>query len=510
MPTPTPPPCSTPAARTPVTIVGGGLAGLTAAFELTARGVPVDLFESSDRLGGKAGSDRLPAWLDGSLVPGSGPLPGGVASDHGYHIFPKWYVNLRALWGRVGIDAGTAVFEGGNYLEIPRARDGVRAPFRPEPTLGRQELLAVLDLVLQSDEAVEGITLQSFLKSRPWFAYRPRSPLNDLVLNALTIGDPDLSARAVRNVFRQWLPVFFERNWDALRDSLDAGFIEPLAQAIRDSGLGHVHLHHRLGTLARNGDGTISAVIHRPDGSVEHRDGPLILALPLEVLRALDGPELFRAGAPLSRLHRLNANPFSALDVFFADRLPGMPLEHFTLVGSEYGLTAFDIGQHWPALQAGPGTVLQFVASRSRRFLSLTDAAFVEVLRDHIAQWIPEIARPGRVAAFVPHRNAGTPLFINEVGKWEDRLPTWDGALPNVWFAGDHVRNTTDIASMEGAVRSGLDAAEAVRRTVALTTAPVPILPPVDLPPWTRLLEGSGEALTGRLVELLGSIGARS
>lgn len=500
-------PSPPPQAPVSITVVGGGLAGLAAAYELASRGLPVELFEASGRLGGKAGSDPCPPWFDGHLVPRSGTLPGGVASDHGYHIFPKWYVNVRALWERLGIDVRQAVFEGGDYLELPRAEGGERAPFRPEPTLGRQELLAVLDLVLQRDADVDGITLQSFLKSRPWFAYERHSALNDLVLNALTIGDPDLSARAVRNVFRQWLPVFFERNWDALRDSLDAGFIEPLAQGVRDGQLGSIRTGHALVNLERREDRSIAAVLRGPDGRVIHRTGPLVLALPLEVLRALDGPELFRAGSPLSRLHELNTNPFSALDVFFRDRLPALPMEHFTLSGSDYGLTAFDIGQHWPDLRKRPGTVLQFVVSRAKTLQGLNDPAFVAALQGHISEWIPEIADPDRVEAFVPHRNHGQRLFVNEVGKWDARLPPWHRSMPNVWFAGDHVQNDTDIASMEGAVRSGLVAAELVRREVAPATEPVPVLPPLALPPWARLLEGSGEVLSARLAQWLEGLG---
>jgi len=44
---------------TPVAIVGGGIAGLAAAFELTLRSVPFTLFEASDRLGGLIRTDHV-------------------------------------------------------------------------------------------------------------------------------------------------------------------------------------------------------------------------------------------------------------------------------------------------------------------------------------------------------------------------------------------------------------------------------------------------------------------
>ncbi len=61
-----------------VAVVGGGLAGLSASVRLLQAGFAVTLYEASDRLGGKAGAVSL----------------GGQLHDHGYHIFPAWYLNV--------------------------------------------------------------------------------------------------------------------------------------------------------------------------------------------------------------------------------------------------------------------------------------------------------------------------------------------------------------------------------------------------------------------------------
>jgi hypothetical protein len=68
-------------------VVGGGLAGMTVARELALRGWHVTLLERSRRLGGKAGSDLR----DGRLI------------EHGYHVFPKWYPNVRSIVERIGV-----------------------------------------------------------------------------------------------------------------------------------------------------------------------------------------------------------------------------------------------------------------------------------------------------------------------------------------------------------------------------------------------------------------------
>jgi hypothetical protein len=77
---------TTPTTRSAI-IVGGGLAGMTVARELRLRGWRVTLLERSKRLGGKAGSD----------------IKNGRLVEHGYHVFPQWYPNARAILARIGV-----------------------------------------------------------------------------------------------------------------------------------------------------------------------------------------------------------------------------------------------------------------------------------------------------------------------------------------------------------------------------------------------------------------------
>jgi isorenieratene synthase len=91
------PPASRAAAadRAPkVVVIGGGIAGVSAAVVLAEHGVPVVLCEAGGRLGGRLGTDPH-------------TLPDGTVQlvDHGFHGFFRQYYNWRRMLGRVG--AGT-------------------------------------------------------------------------------------------------------------------------------------------------------------------------------------------------------------------------------------------------------------------------------------------------------------------------------------------------------------------------------------------------------------------
>ncbi|MFK7914805.1 MAG: FAD-dependent oxidoreductase [Pseudomonadales bacterium] len=471
--------------ETAVVIVGGGLAGMVTALELVSRGMAVELFEKSDRLGGKAGADAHPQLFDktGALDP-TLSLPEGVESDHGYHVFPKWYTNMRALWKKIGV-CESEVYEGKEYLDIAPALDGQRQPFAKEPPPNLKQIMSICDLVLQPDAAVNELTLQGFLRSRDYDPEYDPITLNSFILNALTIGDMDISSRACRNVFRQWLPVFSQHNWDGLKGSLDEILIERLRIAIEQAAIAHegsfeCHFGHQLTALDVCAAGRATITIEGDCGERVYSERPVVLCIPQEVLRTLADDQLYTAAPAISELHYLRSNPFSAIDVHFDCELPGMIDEHFTLTDSPFGLTGFDIARHWPRLAARKNTVLQFVAANSRGFEGLSAAGFVKVISAELARYFPEM--PERVAYFVPHINTDVPLFVNDVGSWQHRPSTRLG-IADLYLASDYAQHDTDVTSMEGAIRSGLNAAEALRADHAPTSPAVDIAPTTPLPP---------------------------
>src|SRR4051795_4502866 len=81
-----------------VAVLGGGVAGLSAAHELAERGFKVHVYERRPALGGKARSLSVPD----SGVNGRMPLPG----EHGFRFFPGFYKHVTDTMRRIPFGAG--------------------------------------------------------------------------------------------------------------------------------------------------------------------------------------------------------------------------------------------------------------------------------------------------------------------------------------------------------------------------------------------------------------------
>ena len=93
-----------------VAVLGGGVAGMSAAHELARRGFAVEVFESLAIPGGKARSMPVP----GSSTDGRPPLPG----EHGFRFFPRFYRHITATMQEIPLASGGFVID--NLQETTR------------------------------------------------------------------------------------------------------------------------------------------------------------------------------------------------------------------------------------------------------------------------------------------------------------------------------------------------------------------------------------------------------
>src|SRR5699024_7333495 len=124
------------ATTTRVVVVGGGLAGLSAACELATRGLPVTVLEGRSRFGGATFSFTRE----------------GMRVDNGQHVLLRCYDHYRAFVERIGTATAiglqrrfTMPLRNGSGTSTALRRTSGPAPFHLLAGLAGYDLLAVTD-----------------------------------------------------------------------------------------------------------------------------------------------------------------------------------------------------------------------------------------------------------------------------------------------------------------------------------------------------------------------------
>ncbi|MFZ5471460.1 MAG: FAD-dependent oxidoreductase [Myxococcota bacterium] len=436
-----------------IVVVGGGLAGILTARELALKGLPVTLLEGAPRLGGKAGAD----------------LVGGQWREHGYHIFPAWYVNLRALLAELGIllidfDRWHYIEPGG--LSHPRTMqvpDGPLAALRVLRTglLPWQHTLLywyfVLDMLgepLSRKALLDQVSRVGMMRGRWYMTDRIPELESENVLKASAIPVYDMSAMTAKIISAFWVraPLPF---LSILPGNLQQQLIDPLAASLPPSVT--VKLEEKV--LKVNAAGSRVGSVTAQDGGGSTRNYPtdaVVLTTPLEVTRTLIQADVQRLDPDLGDFEHLQAAPMAALHLTLNRVLPGVPKEHVFLHGGRYGLSFIDLAPHWGL----PTTTLSFISSNFVPLRDLPPASQYEALFEEISRYLG--IGLADVDSHELRPNVETPLFINTIGAWPNRPEVRAQRIDNLFFAGDWVRNVVDLACMEGAVASALEAAKAV------------------------------------------------
>jgi len=222
-------------------------------------------------------------------------------------------------------------------------------------------------------------------------------------------------------------------------------------------------------------------------------DGDVILALPLTQLSSLVTPQIARHAPNLSDLRYLRCEPMISIDLFFRKKLEGLPNGITVLLDSPYEMSFFDNSQNWKSLEGG-NTVLNVVASNAD---TLTPSVYsnrhiIDTLLHELSRYIDFDREDLFDCRTHLQTNVGEELFVNQVGSWQWR-PTATCGIPNLYIAGDYCRTFVDVVTIEGAVVSGLIAAEALRRRGG-RGYPIQILQPDQYP----VLAMSGLAMAQR------------
>jgi phytoene dehydrogenase-like protein len=300
-------------------VVGGGLAGMVIAGELASRQWRVTLLERSPRLGGKAGSD----------------LQNGRHVEHGYHVFPQWYPNVRAILARIGvslIDFDRYYFVRlGEYprLITVRGLSGPRAVLHSifrgllpwyHNVLYFYSVIDMLSRLLSETRLLDHVSHIGLMRGK-WYVSESVAELHqENMLKATAIPAYDISAMTVERFLGYWV-----RQGDpflsVLPGDLQEAFIEPQVRELEALGVDIRHGAEVTGVRIQ--DGAVASVRLRDESEVT--GDVFVLCTPFEVTRQWVKDELYTLDPALGHMHLLEAQPMAALHLHLRHRIPHLP-----------------------------------------------------------------------------------------------------------------------------------------------------------------------------------------
>jgi uncharacterized protein with NAD-binding domain and iron-sulfur cluster len=506
---------------TRVAILGGGVAGLTAAHELAERGFDVVVLEARDLPGGKARSLPVP----GSGTDGRHDLP----AEHGFRFFPGFYRHLPDTMRRIPHGAGTVLDHLTGASQILLAQAG-----------GRNELVAgahlpesLQDLAVLSRFLFEWMTslgipphehallmerLLALLTScderryeqwerQSWWTFidadRRSPPFRKFLADGLTrtlvaARAREISARTGGLILAQLIFDLTRAGGRADR-VLDAptndAWIDPWVAYLRGLGVELRLESPVLGLTVERGRIAGATV---PDGRVTADF--YVAALPVEVMRQLAGAQLRALEPRLAGLDRLVTRWMNGF-LFYLDRDVRLVHGHAIYIDSEWALTSISQAQFWDEVdlaEYGDGRVRGILSidvsdweTPGRRTGKVASKCTREEIRGEVWGQLVDHLDRGELdedwivhwfldpAIQFPNPSEVTnlePLLINTAGSWADRPDAATG-IPNLLLAADYVRTHTDLATMEGANEAARRAVNAILDTTRSGAARCDVFP---------------------------------
>ncbi|MBF6043689.1 FAD-dependent oxidoreductase [Streptomyces sp. NRRL B-1677] len=503
-----------------VAVLGGGVAGLTAAHELAERGFRVTVYEKKAP-GGKARSMDVP----GSARGGRKPLPG----EHGFRFIPGFYRNLPDTLRRIPFP-GNANGCHGNLVastEVMLARIGhedIRLPFRsvgkPPPLLTpdalRRALTGFLDAfgnIPVHETAYFVSRLLVWLTScdarrigawerTPWWEFIRAARMSPNYQRLLAIGITRnivatkaevASTKTVSTCIEAFLFNALGRGADGEPDRvLDAptneAWIDPWVAHLRSLGV-----TFEIGSAVRDlriaGGRITEAVLQDPSGAKRSVTADhFVSAMPVEHARTTWNAQVRAADPQLARCDKLRTDWMTGIQFYLTEPTPILH-GHVNHIDSPWSITSVGQAQYWSGrdfrADYGDGAAADCLSVDVSEWdrpgilygKTAKQCTREEVAREVWAQMKAGLNDTGRTVLsdakihswfLDPAVEIGGPrpvndeqLLIHPTGTWHNR-PSARTAIPNLFLCGDYVATDIDLATMEGANASARAAVNAL------------------------------------------------
>jgi len=440
-----------------VVVVGGGLAGITAALRLADAGRSVTLLEGRPRLGGAAFSFKR----------------GDLSIDNGQHVFLRCCDSYQWLIKRLDAEADVVLQ---SRLNIPVLRadgrsahlsrlPGVPAPAHLTGALVRYGLLSPADrlravrgaLALRrldpSDASLDARTLGAFLREHGQNDATIGALWGIVAVATLNLAPDDASLALAAKVFRTGL-LDHAAAADVGYAGVPLGEVHSTkAQRALDKAGVEVLLSHRVESVEA---GTVRA--RGRDGTREWTPDAVVLAMPHD--EALAAVPALR-GTPVARAEGLGAAPIVNVHVVYDRQVTDLAFAAAVNSPVQWFFDRTDTS----GLERGQ--YLAVTVSAADAIIDEPSKSIQARYIDELARLLPAAARATVVDAFVTRERRAT--FRQAPGTAALR-PGPRSGLDGVWLAGSWTA-TGWPDTMESAVRSGIAAADDVLQVPALEVA---------------------------------------
>jgi uncharacterized protein with NAD-binding domain and iron-sulfur cluster len=521
-----------------VAVLGGGVAGLSAAHELAERGYEVDVYESRPALGGKARSVPVP----GSGVGGRADLPG----EHGFRFFPGFYKHVTDTMRRTPYGAHGNVYENltvATRILLARAQRAeivwvARSPtnledFRvflielftplgiPKDELaffaGRMMMLATSCPERRQAE-YEQLKWWDFIEA-PRMSPTYQSYLGQgLTRSLVAMRAEEGSVRTVGYILLQLLHGLIRP--DQVFDRLLSGptndvWITPWVAYLESRGV-RFHREVRVTGFELSAGSVRRVRAERSGQPVFIEADYYISAVPVEVMTTLLDEDLKRAAPSMASLGKLRTRWMNGIQFYLKQDVP-LAHGHAIYLDSPWALTSISQRQFWtgrdlarygdgtiggilsvdiseweapgvlygkPAMRCSADEIKEEVWTQLKRHLN--DGATILVDDANLATWFldPSIEFPNPTTV-----TNLEPLLVNTAGSLAYR-PEAQVEIPNLFLASDYVRTYTDIACMEAANEAARRAVNCLLAMDGASDAPAllwPLEEPVFLRPFQEV-----------------------
>jgi hypothetical protein len=489
-----------------VTVAGGGLAGLTAALRLAERGYRVTVYEQKAAIGGNLGSRDVR----------------GVHLDVYPHMYLNWYHNFWNLLADVTPARRDDLFE--PFSTVKQLRRGQYPKFSSltdaySPWHLFQNMFAgigppadmfvfayaSLDLLaerLGPTMPLDEVSVNGFLQGRPYMTEEAAAAYNSAITTVWALPGYLTSAED----YRTYLSYSFadpEPSYWLPRGSALKQVMRPLKRALKDAGVTIACSKQLTGVDCRNGRVTeieLRGTRFDSQGQTWVGDGEvrteevdeLVLAVaPLALSRlvraAAPGERIVDAVPEMADVPRLRTQQIPLLHVCFTRKLTGVPAEPVGLFRSRFDLAFTDISQTWEEPDFANRTVLALSCSDVAGLPGTEDDDDAFAMLVELADYLD--FDPGQEWGESPdidwartdyNANRDAQLFVNEAGTDVWRPAVSYPGISNLSFAGDFCRNHIGMTTIESAVTTGLQAAQAIVERRG--GRPVDIFEPTSLP----------------------------